>query len=77
MPDPKVGKELFNRLTPVDYFDFIAKNISRERAVYSTYLDIIDNTRQAILRQKREGGHAKNKTNDPNRKSPPPEVLST
>ncbi|MDM1764232.1 MULTISPECIES: site-specific integrase [unclassified Acinetobacter] len=77
MPDPKVGKELFsNRLTTfADYFDFIAKNILRERAAYSTYLDIIDNTRQAILRQKKRGGHAKNKTNDPNRKSPPPEVF--
>ncbi|MBV6549776.1 site-specific integrase [Acinetobacter soli] len=77
IPDPVVAKAQFsNRLTTfVAYFEFVAKNILRERAAYSTYLDIIENTKNSILKHRKKGGRAKNNTNDPSRKSPPPEVF--
>lgn len=75
--DPVVGKAQFsNRITVyAEYFEFIAKNILRQRPSFATYLDIIENTKKAILRQKKRSGRTKNKINDPNRKAPPPEVF--
>jgi integrase len=77
MPDPVVGKAHFsNRLkTCVEYFEFIATNILREQPSFSAYLDIIQNTKKAILKQRKKGGRAANTTNDPNKKAPPPEVF--
>lgn len=51
---PVVGKAQFsNRITVyAEYFEFVAKNILRERSSFSTYLGIIENTKNAILRKK-------------------------
>lgn len=77
MPDPIVTKDHFsNRLrTFSEYFEFIANNILREKAYFSICLDIIENTKKAILKQKK-GGRISNTTNDPNKKAPPPEVFN-
>lgn len=76
-PDSVVTKTHFsNRLkTCAEYFEFVATNILRKRPDFSNYLETIENTKNAILRQKKRIGRAKNNTNDPNRKAPPPEVF--
>lgn len=75
--DPVVEKPQFSNRIAVyaEYFEFIAKNILRQRPSFAIYLDIVENTKKAILRQKKRSGRTKNKTNDPNRKAPPPEVF--
>lgn len=57
------------------YFEFIAINILRSKASYSIYLEIIENTKQAILKQKRKKTRKNNQKVDPNSKAPPPEVF--
>lgn len=77
MPDPVVNEKHFsNRLkTFSKYLEFIAQNILREKACFSICLDIIENTKKSILKQKK-GGRTANTTNDPNKKAPPPEVFN-
>lgn len=57
-----------------EYFEFLANNLLRNKASFSSYVDIIKETKEWLLSKKPKGGSRKT-TFDPDAKAPPPEVF--
>lgn len=57
-----------------EYFEFLANNLLRNKASFSSYVDIIKETKEWLLSKKPKGGSRKT-TFDPDTKAPPPEVF--
>lgn len=57
-----------------EYFEFIAHNILRNKASFSSYIEIIKETKERLLSGKSKGG-SRRTTFDPDAKAPPPEVF--
>ena len=57
-----------------EYFEFIAHNILRNKVSFSSYIEIIKETKEHLLSLKSKGG-SRRTTFDPDAKAPPPEVF--
>ncbi len=57
-----------------EYFEFLAHNILRNKASFSSYVEIIKETKERLLSGKSKGG-SRRTTFDPDAKAPPPEVF--
>lgn len=77
VPDPTVGvDQQIGRIREfAEYLEFLAINILRHKPSFSSYLDQISKIKSKILNQKSKGRSSRNKTIDPDRKAPPPEVF--
>ena len=56
-----------------EYFEFLAHNLLKSKASFSSYIDIIKETKALILSKKSKG--SRKTTFDPDAKAPPPEVF--
>lgn len=57
-----------------EYFEFLANNLLRNKASFSSYVEIIKETKEWLLSKKSKGG-SRRTTFDPDAKAPPPEVF--
>lgn len=77
IPAATVEKEhAINRITIfANFFEFVAINILRNKPSFYNYLDIIENTKAQILKQKERYGGSKTRSSDPNKKAPHPDIF--